>query len=105
MTWSGSLGNCLQNRTCLIYLTSVIGAYVTAGTRIHLYRFWLQKNVIYCDTDSCIFIQPSGETWPIATGDKLGDMQSELKPSEFINVFVCGGPKNYTHRLITNEGE
>jgi hypothetical protein len=91
----------------LPHTNEVIGAYVTAGTRMHLYRFldWLQKNVIYCDTDSCILIQPSGETWPIATGDKLGDMQCELKPSEFINVFVCGGPKNYTHRLITNEGE
>jgi len=56
-------------------------------------------------TDSVIFIQPSGEPWPIATGDKLGDMQSELKASEFIVEYVSVGPKNYTYRLITNEGE
>jgi hypothetical protein len=56
-------------------------------------------------TDSFIFIQPSGEPWPIATGDKLGDMQSELIPSDFIVQFASGGPKYYAYRLITNEGE
>jgi len=56
----------------------------------------LQKNKIYCGTDSFIFIQPSGEVWPIDIGDKLGDMQSELNPSEFIVQFVSGGPK-FTH--------
>ena len=85
----------------------VIGAYVTAGARIHLYGFLdqLQEKAIYCDTDSVIFIQPSGEPWPIAKGDKLGDMQSEIKPSEFIVEFESGGTKNYAFRLITNEGE
>jgi hypothetical protein len=73
----------------------VIGHYVTAGARIHLYNFLdrLQENAIYCDTDSVIFIQPIGEPWPIATGERLGDMQSELKSSEFIDLFKCGGPK------------
>jgi len=38
----------------------VIGAYVTAGARINLYRHLerLQENAIYCDTGSVIFIQP-----------------------------------------------
>ena len=69
-----------------------IGAYVNAGARIHLYRFLyrLQENAIYCDRDSVKFIQPSGEPWPIATVDKLGDMKSELKPSEFIVEFTSG---------------
>jgi len=85
----------------------VIGAYVTAGARIHLYSFLdrLQENANFCNPDSVIFIQPSGEPWPIATGDKLGDMQSELKPSEFKVKFASGGPKNYAYCLITNEGE
>ena len=65
---------------------------------MHLYGFLdrLQENAIYCDTDSVIFIQPSVEPWPIATGDKLGDMQSELKTSEFIVEFASVGPK-YMH--------
>jgi len=51
-----------------------IGVYVTASTRIDLYRLIdrLQENAKYCDTVSEIFIQPSAEPWPIATGDKLG---------------------------------
>jgi len=68
---------------CLITHTNeVIGAYITAVASIHLYSILdrLQEDAIHCDTDSVIFIQPNCEHWPIATGDKLGDMQSELKP-------------------------
>ena len=65
----------------LRHTNEVIGAYGTAGARIHLYVFLvrLREIAIYCDTDSVIFIQPSAEPWLIATGDKLGDMQSVLK--------------------------
>jgi hypothetical protein len=70
-----------ENVPYLSHTIEVIGAYVTAGAIIHLYSFLdrLQENAIYCDTDSVIFIHPSGESWTIATGDKLGDMESELK--------------------------
>ena len=89
------------------HTNEVIGAYVTAGARIYLYSFLdrLQENAIYCDTDYVIYIQPSVEPWAIATGEKLGDMQTELKHSEFIVEFVSAGPKNYEYRLIINEGE
>ena len=42
----------------LRHTNEVIGAYVTAGARIHLYRHLdrLQEKAIYCDTDSVIFI-------------------------------------------------
>jgi len=44
----------------LRHTNEVIGAYVTAGARIYLYRHLdtLQENVIYCDTNTFIFIQP-----------------------------------------------
>ena len=94
-----------ENVASLPNTNEVIGAYVPAATRIHLYSFLdrLEENAIYCDTNSVIFIQPSGESWPIATGDKLGDMQSELKPSEFLVEFASGGPKKYAY--TTYEGE
>jgi len=67
----------------LRHTNEVIGAYVTAGARIHLYGFLdtLQEKAIYCDTDSVIFIQPGPGCEPtlIKTGDNLGHMQSELK--------------------------
>ena len=81
----------------------VIGAYVTAGPRIHLYRYLdkLQERAFYCDTDSVIYIQPKDEPSLTETGDKLGDMTSELRPSEFIYEFVIGGTKNYAYRVMT----
>ena len=44
--------------TSLRHTNEVVGAYVTAGARIHLYRHLdrLQEKAIYCDTDSVIYI-------------------------------------------------
>jgi len=52
-----------------------IGAYVTTGAKIHLYRYLdrLQENAMYCDTVSVIHIPAL-----IETGDKLTDMTSEF---------------------------
>jgi hypothetical protein len=71
LSWKLSTEERVSN---LRHTNMVIGVYVTASTRIDLYRLIdrLQENANYCDTDSDIFIQPSTETWPIATGDKLG---------------------------------
>jgi len=50
----------------LRHINEVIGAYVTAGARIHLYGFLdkLQEKSIYKDTESVIFIQPGQEKNP-----------------------------------------
>ena len=79
----------------LRHTNEVIGAYAIEEARIHLYRYFdrLRENAIYCDTDSVIYIQPRDETALIATCDKLGDMTSELRPSEFISHFASGDPK------------
>jgi len=47
----------------LRHTNEVMGAFVT-GARIHLYYYLdkLQDRVIYCDTDSVLFIQPTTET-------------------------------------------
>jgi len=51
-----------------------------------------------------IYVQPKDEPSLIETGDKLGDMTSELRLSESISEFVSGGPKNYAYKIVT-EGE
>ena len=78
----------------LRHTNKVIGAYVTAGARIHLYRYLdrLCERAIFCDTDSVIYIQPK------TNGGKLGDMTSELRSTEFVSEFVSGGPKNYEYK-------
>ena len=60
----------------------------------------MQERAIYCDTDSVIFVQPSDESSLVETGDNLGAMTSELKPSEIKEEFVSGAPKNYAYKVV-----
>ena len=66
------------------HTNEVIGAYVTAGARMHLYRYLdrLGERAIYCDTDSVIYIQPKDEPNLVETRDKLGDMTFEMQATE-----------------------
>ena len=84
----------------------VIGSYVTAVGRNHLhcYLVRLQENAIYCDTVFVMYIQPKYLPQMLETGDKLGDMTSEMRPLESISEFVSGGPKNYAERVLTRDG-
>jgi hypothetical protein len=86
----------------LRHTNEVICAFVTTGSRIHLYSYLnrLQDKAIYCDTDSVIYIQPADAPPLVETGDKLGEMTSELKPHEIISEVVCQGPKNYAYRTV-----
>jgi len=90
----------------LRHTNEVIGAFVTTGARIYLYRFLdkLQEKAICCDTDSVIFIQPGQVCKPtlIKTGDNLGQMQSQLKKGEVIVEVVCAGLKNYAHKTYNS---
>jgi len=79
--WVGSLGSFPQKNACrACHTNEVIGAYVTAGARIHLYNYLdrLKDKAIYTDTDAVIHIQPRNEPSLIETGDNIGQMTSEL---------------------------
>ena len=80
----------------LRHTNEVIGAYVNAGARIRLYRYLdrLQENLIYWNKYSVLYIQPRHEPYLVETGDKLGDINSELKHFDYISKFVSGGHKN-----------
>jgi len=67
----------------LRHTNEVIGAFVIACARIHLYTYLgrLQDKAIYCDNDSVIFIQSRDEPALVQTGDNLGQMRSEQKPN------------------------
>jgi hypothetical protein len=71
----------------------VIGAFLKAGARIHLYSYLdrLNDKAIYQDTDSVIYVQPVDKHPLVETDDRLGAMTSELK-SEIICEVVCAGP-------------
>jgi hypothetical protein len=86
------------------YIIEVIGAFVTAGARLHLYPYLyrLQEKALYFDTDSVFYVQRDSETALIPCGDKLGDMISELKPCEHVSEFVSAGPKNCAHKIANS---
>ena len=81
-----------------------IAAFTTCYARLQLYEVLdlLQRDVLYYDTDSCIFKRKNGETKP-KLGDYLGDLADEF-PGGQIKKFVSAGPKNYAFAGITETG-
>lgn len=78
-----------------------IAVTTTAWARIRLYEDLdrLQERVVYCDTDSVIYmaaVSPLEQN--LVTGSLLGQMGNELDEDDFIEDFVSGGPKNYGYR-------
>ena len=84
------------------HTNDVIGSYVTAGARLHLYGYLdkLKERALYTDTDSAVFIQPRDSAALVEIGDCLGAMTCELNPNEIISEFVSGGPKNYAYKTF-----
>jgi len=41
--------------------------------------------------------------WNPPTGDYLGELTSELQPSQHVSEFVSGGAKNYSCKVINSE--
>jgi hypothetical protein len=82
-----------------------IGAYVTTQARLKLYEYLnrLGQSVLYCDTDSVVYVQKTPEPPKVAIGDYLGDLTDELEEygsGSYIDEFVSGGPKNYAFSII-----
>lgn len=87
-----------------------IAAYVTAQARLELYKYLqaLGDRVIYCDTDSCIYINRNtlGE-YKVLTGRLLGNMTDELEcfgKGSYIKAFVSCGPKCYSYIVQKPDG-
>ena len=82
-----------------------VAAYVTSQARLKLYQYLseLGESVLYCDTDSVIYIHNVGEPTKVKTGDYLGDLTNELEEfgaGSYIEEFVSGGPKNYAFSVF-----
>ena len=86
----------------------VLASYTTAMTRLKLYSYMekLQDRLLYCDTDSCIFLAKENDPYeyrpPIGT--LLGDMTDELESygeGSYIKTFACAGPKFYALEVVS----
>jgi len=78
--------------------------YVTAAARLHLYSYLdrLGERALYCDEDSVLFVEPRDEPALVETGDNLGAMTPELRPFEFIEEYVSGGPNYYAYKIVNS---
>jgi hypothetical protein len=77
-----------------------VAAYITTQARIKLYEYLreLVESVLYCITDSVIYIQKVDEDSNVKTGGYLCDLTNELEEFDsgpYIQEFVSGGPENY----------
>ena len=80
-----------------------LATFTTCWARLKLYSVLekVNRNVLYYDTDSVIYVSSPGKYDP-PIGDYLGELTNELKKGEHIVEFVSGGPKNYAYK--TNRG-
>jgi hypothetical protein len=85
----------------LPHTNDVIGSFLPASARIHLYGYLDRLgDSADCDTDSIIYVQPKDEQPLVETGDRLGAMTSELAQNEQIIEWACAGPKNYAFKSV-----
>lgn len=82
----------------------VIASFVTCQARIKLFNEMVKigDRVLYCDTDSIIFVSRPGCYEP-ELGNYLGDFTNEIDPDDGSHIveFVSAGPKNYAYKTDT----
>ena len=76
-----------------------IGIFTTSWARLELYNLLdlIGEDVLYVDTDSCVFLSKPGCPQP-PLGD-LNEITDEYGEGTYITDFVCAGPKNYAYRV------
>ena len=83
----------------------VIAAFTTAYACLQLYDEldMLGERVLYCDTDSVIYLSQPGQPEP-RLGNNIGDLTDKLG-GEHITVFASGSPKNYGYETSGGKTE
>ena len=82
-----------------------IAAYVTCQARLELYKHLekLGTRILYCDTDSCIFVKRDENEYEPALGNLLGEMTDELRcygEGAYIDSMIAVAPKFYAFRAV-----
>jgi hypothetical protein len=89
------------------FVNHAVASFVTSYARLRLYSFLepIGRNVLYADTDSCVFLTGPGLP-DMETGPCLGEMSCEIyatyKKHDSIQKFVSVAPKSYGYQLKDN---
>lgn len=83
-----------------------IASFTTAHSTMKLYKLLdaVDNRVLYCDTDSCVFVSKDCEHVP-ETGLFLSDLTDEIDEGMSADSFVCTSPKYYAVKLENPNGE
>ena len=88
-------------------MNTFIAVFTTSNARIRLYNELkrLDRNVIYYDTDSLVYIYHANDKNQIHPpyGSFLGEWTNEFKEGTHISEFISAGPKSYAYK--TSDGE
>lgn len=81
------------------FTNPAIGAFITSYGRLKLYETLelLQDKVLYYDTDSAMFKGGKNIEDSVPLGPFLGELESELKPGDYIDFFASLGCKSYAY--------
>lgn len=87
-----------------------VGICTTTNARIALYDVMskLGRDILYCDTDSVLFILRKGKTNPLKTGSYLGELTDELSSygeNSYIEEYVSLGPKTYALKIFSPKSQ
>lgn len=85
-------------------LSLTTGAYTTAHARAMLFNELKQlgTNILYCDTDSIIYVEELGMQYSPNIGSSIGQLTNEISEygqDAYIEEFVSIGPKSYSLRI------
>jgi hypothetical protein len=78
-----------------------MASFISSWARLKLYELLdtvgIQR-LLYCDTDSIMYVQKRTEPDLLHIGNYLGDLTDEIDPGWEIRAFIGLGPKNYTYK-------
>jgi hypothetical protein len=79
-------------------------AFVTANARMVLWDALnkLGDRVLYCDTDSVIYLLSDDENLNIKSSSKLGEWKDECE-GDYITDFVSIAPKSYAYKMSNGD--
>ena len=79
-------------------VNTICALAITSQARIHLHKeiLKLKRQIIYCDTDSILFLShPNSDFYKPKIGKYIGDFKNEIEKDNWIILFLSGCPKNY----------
>ena len=81
-----------ENMPVLCHTKENIGAYMTTGDRLKLYKYLHKERGMYCETDSVIYVRVTGQFPVVTCGNMMGDMIRGSGPEVLLRILCMQAP-------------